>query len=200
VDPRFLAGRAGDPPLASRVLMRLAPRPTFTPSWPTTIVPCPRSDPAPRANRRSSSSGKRRHRGRYFGARSGLKAWPHAMCCWSGSTWRGTRRADANEPTGSGNVSYVDEWADTLGRLAELDFETFVAGHGRPFAGKEALAPVQACLRDLWRRRRRRQGDRSTHPPGGSGHAPAAPYGAAAAPSGRALPGRGTLHLTQGPA
>ena len=97
-------------------------------------------------------------------------------------------------------MSYVDEWADTLGRLGELDFETFVAGHGRPFAGKEALAPVQACLRDLWRRRRRRQGDRSTHPPGGSGYAPAAPYGAAAAPSGRALPGRGTLHLTQGPA
>ena len=47
--------------------------------------------------------------------------------------------------------AYVDEWADTLGRLAKIDFETVVAGHGRPFAGKEALAPVQACLRDLWR-------------------------------------------------
>ena len=47
--------------------------------------------------------------------------------------------------------AYVDEWADTLGRLAELDFETVVAGHGKPFRGKEALPAVQACLRDLWR-------------------------------------------------
>lgn len=47
--------------------------------------------------------------------------------------------------------AYVDEWADTLGRLAELDFETVVAGHGRPFRGKEAIPAVQACLRDLWR-------------------------------------------------
>jgi glyoxylase-like metal-dependent hydrolase (beta-lactamase superfamily II) len=47
--------------------------------------------------------------------------------------------------------AYVDEWADTLGRLAELDFETVVAGHGKPFRGKEAIPAVQACLRDLWR-------------------------------------------------
>jgi glyoxylase-like metal-dependent hydrolase (beta-lactamase superfamily II) len=47
--------------------------------------------------------------------------------------------------------AYVDEWADTLGRLAELDFDTVVAGHGKPFRGKEALPAVHACLRDLWR-------------------------------------------------
>jgi glyoxylase-like metal-dependent hydrolase (beta-lactamase superfamily II) len=47
--------------------------------------------------------------------------------------------------------AYVDEWADTLGRLAELDFDTVVAGHGKPFRGKEAIPAVQACLRDLWR-------------------------------------------------
>ena len=47
--------------------------------------------------------------------------------------------------------AYVDEWADTLGSLAELDFEIVVAGHGKPFRGKEALPAVQACLRDLWR-------------------------------------------------
>jgi glyoxylase-like metal-dependent hydrolase (beta-lactamase superfamily II) len=47
--------------------------------------------------------------------------------------------------------AYVDEWADALGRLAALDFETVVAGHGKPFRGKEALPAVQACLRDLWR-------------------------------------------------
>jgi glyoxylase-like metal-dependent hydrolase (beta-lactamase superfamily II) len=47
--------------------------------------------------------------------------------------------------------AYVDEWAETLGRLADLDFDTVIPGHGNPFRGKEAIAPVQACLRDLWR-------------------------------------------------
>jgi cyclase len=47
--------------------------------------------------------------------------------------------------------AYVDEWADSLDRLARLDFETVVPGHGAPFTGKARIAPVQACLRDLWR-------------------------------------------------
>ncbi len=47
--------------------------------------------------------------------------------------------------------AFVDEWAETLGRLAQIDFQTVVAGHGQPFRGKERIAPVQACLRDLWR-------------------------------------------------
>jgi glyoxylase-like metal-dependent hydrolase (beta-lactamase superfamily II) len=47
--------------------------------------------------------------------------------------------------------AFVDEWATTLGRLAELDFQTVVAGHGKPFTGKDRIALVQACLRDLWR-------------------------------------------------
>lgn len=47
--------------------------------------------------------------------------------------------------------AYVDEWADSLDRLARLDFETVVAGHGAPFKGKDRIALVQACLRDLWR-------------------------------------------------
>ncbi len=46
--------------------------------------------------------------------------------------------------------AYVDEWATTLGRLAELDFRVVIAGHGAPFEGKGAIAPVQACMRDLW--------------------------------------------------
>jgi cyclase len=46
---------------------------------------------------------------------------------------------------------YVDEWADSLDRLAALDFETVIPGHGMPFKGTEMIAPVQACLRDLWR-------------------------------------------------
>jgi len=47
--------------------------------------------------------------------------------------------------------AYVDEWADSLDRLARLDFETVIPGHGAPFTGKARIAPVQACLRDLWR-------------------------------------------------
>ena len=51
VDPRFFAGRTGDPPLAPRVLVRLAPQPMFTPPWPPTIVPCPLSEPDVRISR-----------------------------------------------------------------------------------------------------------------------------------------------------
>jgi cyclase len=47
--------------------------------------------------------------------------------------------------------AYVDEWPDALGRLAALDFETVIPGHGAPFTGKERIAPVQACQRDIWR-------------------------------------------------
>ena len=47
--------------------------------------------------------------------------------------------------------AYVDEWVATLDRLAQLDFRIVVPGHGKPFDGKDAIAPVQACLRDLWR-------------------------------------------------
>jgi glyoxylase-like metal-dependent hydrolase (beta-lactamase superfamily II) len=47
--------------------------------------------------------------------------------------------------------AYVDEWADSLDRLAKLDFETVIPGHGAPFTGKARIALVQACLRDLWR-------------------------------------------------
>jgi glyoxylase-like metal-dependent hydrolase (beta-lactamase superfamily II) len=47
--------------------------------------------------------------------------------------------------------AYVDEWADSLDRLAQLDFATVVPGHGAPFKGKERISLVQACLRDLWR-------------------------------------------------
>jgi glyoxylase-like metal-dependent hydrolase (beta-lactamase superfamily II) len=47
--------------------------------------------------------------------------------------------------------AYVDEWVATLDRLAQLDFRIIVPGHGRPFEGRDAIAPVQACLRDIWR-------------------------------------------------
>ena len=46
--------------------------------------------------------------------------------------------------------AYVDEWAATLERLAQLGFRTVVPGHGTPFEGKDRIAPVQACLRGLW--------------------------------------------------
>ncbi len=47
--------------------------------------------------------------------------------------------------------AYVDEWAETLERLKALEFDTVIPGHGSPFTGKDGIAPVQACLRDLWR-------------------------------------------------
>jgi glyoxylase-like metal-dependent hydrolase (beta-lactamase superfamily II) len=47
--------------------------------------------------------------------------------------------------------AYVDEWAESLGRLAGLDFETVIPGHGATFTGKGRIVLVQACLRDLWR-------------------------------------------------
>ena len=47
--------------------------------------------------------------------------------------------------------AYVDEWAASLDRLAALDFDTAVPGHGKPVQGKDAIPRVQACLRDLWR-------------------------------------------------
>jgi cyclase len=56
--------------------------------------------------------------------------------------------------------AYVDEWADTLARLEALDFATVIPGHGAPFEGKDKVAPVEACLRDLWRQAetRKREG------------------------------------------
>lgn len=47
--------------------------------------------------------------------------------------------------------AYVGDWPDALERLAALEFDTVIPGHGEPFQGKDAIAPVQACLRDLWR-------------------------------------------------
>jgi len=55
--------------------------------------------------------------------------------------------------------AYVDEWAATLDRLAALDFDLVVAGHGSPFRGKDRIAPVQACLRDLWRQAEKLHGE-----------------------------------------
>lgn len=47
--------------------------------------------------------------------------------------------------------AYVEEWPAALDRLAGLDFRIIIPGHGKPFEGKDGIAPVQACLRDLWR-------------------------------------------------
>lgn len=48
--------------------------------------------------------------------------------------------------------AYVDEWADSLGKLAELDFDTVIPGHGEPFKNKAKIAQVQTCMRDIWQR------------------------------------------------
>jgi cyclase len=51
--------------------------------------------------------------------------------------------------------AYVDEWAATLDRLAQMDFRAVIPGHGKLFTGKEAIPAVQACLRDLWQQAER---------------------------------------------
>ena len=73
--------------------------------------------------------------------------------------------------------AYVDEWAATLDRLAQMDFQTVIPGHGKPFAGKEAIPAVQACLRDLWNRRSasRRRAFRPGRRPAASTCAPTPP-------------------------
>jgi glyoxylase-like metal-dependent hydrolase (beta-lactamase superfamily II) len=46
---------------------------------------------------------------------------------------------------------YVNEWPATLDKLAALDFDDDIPGHGEPFKGKERIAWFQAYLQDLWR-------------------------------------------------
>jgi glyoxylase-like metal-dependent hydrolase (beta-lactamase superfamily II) len=45
---------------------------------------------------------------------------------------------------------YVDDWPATLDKLAALDFDDVIPGHGEPFKGKERIGFFQAYLRDLW--------------------------------------------------
>ena len=45
---------------------------------------------------------------------------------------------------------HVSEWADTLGALLALDFETVLPGHGEPFTGREPIRNLRAYLEDLW--------------------------------------------------
>jgi glyoxylase-like metal-dependent hydrolase (beta-lactamase superfamily II) len=46
---------------------------------------------------------------------------------------------------------YVNEWPATLDKLAALDFEDDIPGHGEPFKGKERIGWFQDYLKDLWR-------------------------------------------------
>jgi glyoxylase-like metal-dependent hydrolase (beta-lactamase superfamily II) len=45
---------------------------------------------------------------------------------------------------------YVNDWPETLDKLAALDFDDVIPGHGEPFKGKERIGFFQAYLRDLW--------------------------------------------------
>ncbi|HEY7059349.1 MAG TPA: MBL fold metallo-hydrolase [Vicinamibacterales bacterium] len=45
---------------------------------------------------------------------------------------------------------YVNQWPAALDRLAALDFDDVIPGHGEPCKGKERIAFFQAYLRDLW--------------------------------------------------
>ncbi len=46
---------------------------------------------------------------------------------------------------------FVNEWPDALDKLAALDFDDVIPGHGEPFKGKERIGYFQAYLRDLWK-------------------------------------------------
>jgi cyclase len=47
--------------------------------------------------------------------------------------------------------AWVNEWPDTLEKLAALDFDTVLPGHGTPFKGKEKIRAFQVYLRDLYK-------------------------------------------------
>ena len=46
---------------------------------------------------------------------------------------------------------WVSEWPETLEKLAALDFDTVLPGHGAPFKGKEKIRAYQIYLRDLYK-------------------------------------------------
>jgi glyoxylase-like metal-dependent hydrolase (beta-lactamase superfamily II) len=54
--------------------------------------------------------------------------------------------------TGLSNMSdaFVNEWADTLGELKKLPFDTILPGHGEAFTDKTKIDNYQAYLRDVW--------------------------------------------------
>jgi cyclase len=47
--------------------------------------------------------------------------------------------------------AFVDEWPETLEKLAALDFDLVLPGHGAPLKGKERIRAFQDYLRDLSR-------------------------------------------------
>ena len=54
-------------------------------------------------------------------------------------------------PSWLGN-GFVDEWAETLENLKQLDFEVIVPGHGNAFRDRNRIDLVQAFYRDLWQK------------------------------------------------
>jgi glyoxylase-like metal-dependent hydrolase (beta-lactamase superfamily II) len=47
--------------------------------------------------------------------------------------------------------AWVNEWPDALEKLAALDFDLVLPGHGAPFHGKEHIRAFQSYLRDLYK-------------------------------------------------
>ena len=45
---------------------------------------------------------------------------------------------------------YLGDWSATLDKLSELDFDTVVPGHGRPFTDRARISHLQDLTSDLW--------------------------------------------------
>ena len=55
---------------------------------------------------------------------------------------------------------YVGDWPAALDKLAALEFDDVIPGHGEPFKGKEKIGFFQAYLRDLWQQARKLHDDK----------------------------------------
>lgn len=47
-------------------------------------------------------------------------------------------------------TAYLSDWADTLERMKELDFEMVLPGHGGVVTDRQQIDRLQAYMRDLW--------------------------------------------------
>ena len=87
------------------------------------------------------------HPGRGHTAGDTLVFLPEERIVFTGDFFVGSPGANGLPYMGDG---FVHEWPASLDRLAALQFDTIVPGHGTPFQEREQIDHLQAFLRDLW--------------------------------------------------